>query len=144
MPMVREILARKGPEAIGVAPATTVLEAARLMNDRGIGSVLVKEGDRLIGIFTERDVLRRVVADQRDPATTPVRDVMTASLVTCTPDTPIEECTAILTSRRIRHLPVVDAAGIRGVISSRDLLGFKMAEQEATIEHLNRYVFDVR
>ena len=144
MDIVRDILARKGSEIVSVAPTDTVLKAARLMNDRGIGSVLVLDGGKLAGIFTERDVLRRVVAEQRDPSTALVRDVMTTSLITCQPETPIEECAAVMTGRRIRHLPVLGPDGLCGIVTSGDVLAYQLADREATIKYLNSYIYDVR
>ncbi|HEU5262591.1 MAG TPA: CBS domain-containing protein [Gemmatimonadales bacterium] len=144
MDMVRDLLARKGTDIVAVAPGATVLEAARLMNARGTGSVLVLEGKKLVGIFTERDVLRRVVTEQRDPSTTAVRDVMTTSLITCKPETPVEECAGVMTQRRIRHLPVVGPDGLCGLVTSGDVLAFQFAEQEATLKHLSNYFYDVR
>jgi CBS domain-containing protein len=141
---VRDILARKGKEMVSVTPAATVLEAARHMNARGTGSVLVLEGGQLVGIFTERDVLRRVVAERRDPATTAVRDVMTTSLITCKPETPVGECAAVMTQRRIRHLPVVGPDGLCGLVTTGDVLAFQFAEQEATLKHLSSYFYDTR
>lgn len=144
MDAVRDILARKGSELVSVAPTATVLDAAALMNTRGTGSVLVLEGKQLVGIFTERDVLRRVVAEQRDPSTTVVRDVMTTSLMTCTPATPVEQCAAVMTQRRIRHLPVVGPDGLCGLVTSGDVLAFQFAETEATLKHLSSYFYDAR
>ena len=144
MAAVRDILSKKGSVIIALSPAASVLEAARLMSERGVGGVLVMEEGKLVGIFTERDILRRVVAEQRDPASTTLREVMTTSVLTCTPSTTLEECRAVMTSRRIRHLPVVGTDGLCGVISSGDVLAFQVAEQQGTIEDLNRYVFDVR
>ncbi len=144
MPSVRDLLARKGSEIVAAAPGDTVLHAAQVMNARGTGSVLVLDGGEPVGIFTERDVMRRVVAEQRDPATTVMRDVMTSSLVTCRPDTPVEQCAAVMTQRRIRHLPVVGDDGLCGVITSGDVLAFQFAEQEATLKHLSSYFYDVR
>jgi len=144
MESVRDILARKGSDIVAVAPSATILEAAQHMNARGTGSVLVLEGEKLVGIFTERDVLRRVVAEQRDPARTPVRDVMTTSLITCKPETPVEDCAAVMTQRRIRHLPVVGPAGLCGLVTSGDVLAFQFAEQEATLKHLASYFYEGR
>jgi CBS domain-containing protein len=107
MPIVRDLLDRKGTTVVSVPPDTSVLDAATLMNDRGIGAVLVLDGNEPAGIFTERDVLRRVVAAQRDPATTMVGEVMTTRLISCSPDTPLSECASMMSTRRIRHLPVV-------------------------------------
>ncbi|TMQ67561.1 MAG: CBS domain-containing protein [Candidatus Eisenbacteria bacterium] len=144
MASVRDILARKGAACVSISPEATVAEAARLMNERGIGGVLVLERERLVGIFTERDVLRRVIAERLDPATTVVLEVMTTPVVTCLPETSLEELGAILSTRRIRHLPVVGAEGLCGVVTSGDLLAYQVADQAATIQYLNNYMFDRR
>lgn len=144
MPTVQDILARKGTDVITMAATGTVLDAARLMNDRGIGGVLVTDGEHLVGVFTERDVLRRVVAEQRDPASTPVGEVMTTSVISCTRQTSLDECSAVMTTKRVRHLPVVDVAGVCGIVTAGDLMAYQVADQQATIEYLNGYVFDVR
>ena len=144
MATVRDILNRKGAAVIAVPPATTVLDAAQLMNDRGIGAVLVTEGPALAGIFTERDLMRRVVATRRDPATTPVSQVMTASLVTISTTATVEECASLMTARRIRHLPVLDGETLTGVVTIGDLMAFQVDEQASTIAQLNSYVYDNR
>jgi CBS domain-containing protein len=144
MPVVRDILARKGTETVTVSPDLTVLEAAQLMNARGIGAVLVTEGGALVGIFTERDVMRRVVAEQRDPARTAIGEVMTRHLVTTRAEVAVEECASQMTARRIRHLPVVGDAGLAGVITIGDLLAWQVAEQALTIAQLNSFVYDNR
>jgi CBS domain-containing protein len=144
MATVRDILNRKGAAVIAVPPATTVLEAAQLMNDRGIGAVLVTDGAVLAGIFTERDVMRRVVATHRDPASTPVSEVMTAALVTTSSTATIEECASLMTTRRIRHLPVLDGETLAGVVTIGDLMAFQVEEQASTIAQLNSYVYDNR
>ncbi len=144
MPAVRDILARKGNAVISVEPGSLVLEAARLMNERGIGSVLVMDEDRLVGIFTERDVLRRVVASGRDPLSTAVREVMTTDLLTCEADTALEQVAATMSGRRIRHLPVLEGARVVGVMTSGDLLAWQLDDQASMIRHLNSYVYDVR
>lgn len=144
MPTVQDILARKGTAVITMASTGTVLDAARLMNDRGIGGVLVTEAEHLVGVFTERDVLRRVVAEQRDPASTPIGDVMTTAVISCTRETSLEECSAVMTTKRVRHLPVVDGTGVCGIVTAGDLMAYQVADQQATIEYLNGYVFDVR
>ncbi len=111
MPTVQDILARKGSDVISVKPGETVLKAAELMSERGIGGLVVTEGGRLVGIFTERDILRRVVAQRRDPAATKVADVMTTPVTACAPDTRVDECAAMMTGKRIPRLPGVRAAG---------------------------------
>jgi CBS domain-containing protein len=144
MAIVRDILSKKGRDVVTLTGAATVLDASQLMTERGIGAVLVVDDDALVGIFTERDVLRRVVAERRDPASTPLREVMTGSVMTCTPQTTFEECRAVMTDRRIRHLPVIGADGLCGIVSIGDVLAFQTDEQQATIQQLNSYVFDVR
>ncbi len=144
MATVQDILGRKGGEVVSTVAGESVLHAARLMNERGIGSVVVTEGGELVGIFTERDVLRRVVAEQRDPAQVTLGEVMTSPVITCRPEARLEECMALFTEKRVRHLPVVDDGGLRGLITSGDLLAHQVQEQEHTIQYLNSYVFDIR
>ena len=145
MAVVRDLLARKGTDVVSIQPTATVLEAARLMNDRGVGGVVVvDEANSLLGIFTERDILRRVVAAGLPPETTRVADVFTRDIVTCTPDMNVEEIGSIMTTRRVRHLPVVDVRGLHGVVTIGDLLAHRLSDQETTIQHLNSYVFDMR
>lgn len=144
MATVQDILRRKGGEIISVAPGETVLSAAQRMNDRGIGGLVVTEGKRLAGIFTERDILRRVVAQRRDPATTKVADVMTTPVTACGPATPVDECAAMMTAKRIRHLPVVGEEGLVGVITIGDVLAFQVSEQQQTIDYMHHFMFDLR
>ncbi len=144
MPSVKDLLARKGNAVIAVAPENTVLDAAHIMNEKGIGGVVVMHDTALVGIFTERDIMRRVVAATRDPKTTLVSDVMTTECLTITADMQVAECRALMTTRRIRHLPVMHDGGLVGVVTSGDILAFEVAEAEAQIEQLQRYVFDVR
>jgi CBS domain-containing protein len=145
MAVVRDLLARKGTDVVSIQPTASVLEAARLMNDRGVGGVVVVDEDNaLLGIFTERDILRRVVAAGLPPETTSVADVFTRDIVTCTPDMNVDEIGSIMTTRRVRHLPVVDVLGLHGVVTIGDLLAHRLSDQETTIQHLNSYVFDVR
>jgi CBS domain-containing protein len=144
MSTLGDLLATKGHEVIAVQPSDTVLQAANLMNDRNIGGVVVLDGDRLAGIFTERDVLRRVVAQGLDPAETTVAEVMTASVITCPPDLSLEDCAAVMTTRGVRHLPVQDGRGLTGVVTIRDLLAYKVSEQQATLEQMTQYLYDLR
>lgn len=145
MVTVKEVLARKGAGVLVTNPETTVLDASELMNERGTGSVLIMKDGALAGIFTERDLMRRVVAVRRDPGTTPLHEVMTTALVTCTPDASLADCGALMSERRIRHLPVLDADGtVTGVITTGDLLAQELREKDATIQHLESFVFYVR
>ena len=145
MAVVRDLLNKKGTNIVSVVPSATVLEAARLMNDRSVGGLLVvDDAGALLGIFTERDILRRVVAAGLPPESTKVADVYTPNVVTTSPDTSVEQCGAMMSSRRVRHLPVVDANGLHGVVTIGDLLAHQVSEHETTIQHLNSYVFDMR
>jgi CBS domain-containing protein len=144
MATLQDLLALKGQEVITVRPADTVLQAANLMNERNIGGVLVMEGDQVAGIFTERDVLRRVVACGLDPAATRVAEVMSAPVITCQPDLSIDDCAALMMAKGIRHLPVQGAAGLTGMVTIGDLLAHKVSEQQATLEQMNNYLFDMR
>ncbi len=144
MSTVRDLLVRKGTAVVSVPPTATVLDAAHVMNDKGIGGVVVLDGATLVGIFTERDIMRRVVAANRDPAQTLVSDVMTTDCVTILPDVQIAVCRAMMSTRRIRHLPVVHDGGLVGMITSGDVLAFEVTQAEAQIEQLEKYVFDVR
>ena len=141
MPAVREIMAR---DVLAVEPATRLLDAAGRMHERNVGAVVVVEGGRLVGIFTERDVLRRVVVPERPPGGTTVAEVMTTPVTTCSSSTRIEECAALMTDRRIRHLPVVDDGVLGGMVTIGDLLAFQLRDQQATIEYMNSLVYDVR
>src|SRR5262245_847560 len=144
MACVKSILDRKGREVVSIAATETVLAAANRMNQRGIGGLVVVEGDRVIGIFTERDILRRVVVAARDPSTTLVHDVMTVSVATCRPDTTLAECRAFMTEKRVRHLPVVEGHQLLGIVTIGDLMAFEVGEHESTIEYLNSYIFGPR
>ncbi|MHB1224229.1 MAG: CBS domain-containing protein [Gemmatimonadaceae bacterium] len=144
MPTVGDILNRKGSDVATIAPSATVLDAARLMTERGIGGVPVVQDGAMVGVFTERDILRRIVVALRDPASTSVADVMTTPVLTCTRETTVDQCTALMTERRMRHLPVVDESGLCGIVTIGDILALRNAEQEAAIVELNRYIYDIR
>ena len=146
MSTAREIVALKGKEVVTIDADATVLDAARVMNERGVGGLVVTEtdGTALVGIFTERDILKRVVATALLPGSVKVREVCTKAMITCLPETSMDECGAIMTNKRIRHLPVLDANGLQGLVSIGDVLAHRVKEQAATIQYLNSYMFDVR
>jgi CBS domain-containing protein len=144
MPTVRDLLARKGTGVVTMTPSQTVLDAAHTMNDHGIGGVLVMDGATLAGIFTERDIMRRVVAANRDPATTILSDVMTTQCLTVSADSKVADVRALMTTRRIRHLPVVSGDGIVGVVTAGDVLAFEVAQHAARADELEKYVFNTR
>lgn len=138
---IRDILAEKGRHLITISPQATVHTAATLMNDHKIGSLLVMEDNRLIGIFTERDILRRVVAEQRDAAATRVEEVMTQDVVCCRQHTSLEEARSVMKNRRVRHIPVMAEDGaVVGLISIGDLNAYQANHQERTIYLLQEYI----
>ncbi len=142
MASVNEILAEKGAQVVSIKSGATVLMAAKLMNEHKIGALVVLDQDKLAGIFTERDVLRRIVAEQRDPAATPVSEVMTAQVACCGPDTTIDEARSVMKNRRIRHLPVVDGQmRLEGMVSIGDLNAYHANTQEMTIRFLHEYLY---
>jgi len=142
MSTVLEILAAKGNKIVSVGPEATVLNAAIVMNEHRIGSVVVMDQGRIVGVFTERDVLQRIVAQQRDPATTPVGEAMSTQVVCCTPETTVQEARNAMKNRRIRRLPVVSADGqVLGLISIGDLNAVEAVDHERTIHLLQEYLY---
>lgn len=145
MPSVRDILRRKGSDVFTANGEITILEVSRVMTNRGIGSVVIVEGGDVAGIVTERDVLRRVVAQGLDPATTRLSSIMTrAPLLTCAPDSSLDEVRGVMSSRRIRHMPVMAGTALAGLVTIGDLLAYQLADQEATIQQLQSFVYDNR
>lgn len=140
MAAVSEVLKEKGSRVIGVQPTATVFEAIEQMVESNCGSLLVFEEDDVVGIFSERDYLRKIALKGRTSKTTPVREVMTSPVVVCEASTEIDEALAMMTDRRIRHLPVVDDGQVVGVVSIGDLVKFKTKEQEFRIGYLEDYI----
>lgn len=141
MKYVRDILAVKGPNVASVSAEQSALSAAQLMNDRRIGAVVVTEGENVIGIFTERDILTRIVAERRDPDAVKVREVMTSPCVVCAPEDEVNQCQAIMTEKRIRHIPVVEGGRLMGIVSSGDVLASHKVELEQTVKYLSEYIY---
>jgi CBS domain-containing protein len=142
MPTASDILARKGFSVFVVPSSATVLEAVERMNQLRVGAVVVMDQGRMRGMFTERDVLRRVVGERRTPSTTHVHDVMTTEVICCGPDTDMEEISSIMKERRVRHLPVCDRDGdLLGMISIGDVNALHTTHQEATITYLSDYLY---
>jgi len=137
---VKEILDDKGGDVLQIEGDASVLDAVNTMVDAGVGSLLVTAEGNIAGIFTERDYLRRMTLEERDAKTTPVREVMSAPLIIVTPETAIDECMALMTDRRIRHLPVVEEGSVVGVVSIGDLVKFKSKQQSFEIQYLTDYI----
>jgi len=134
------LLDRKGSAVHTLPPSATVFDAVQSMNKAHVSSILVVDNGRLSGIFTERDVLRRVVGSALDPKATPLSSVMTAGLTTITPTTSIDEAHAIFTSRRCRHLPVLDNGRLVGLISVGDISRWLSDVNRAEAESLKSYI----
>lgn len=141
---VRQVLLRKGGMVYTIHPQATVLEALRKLAKHDIGALLVIEGDRLLGIFSERDYARKLVLLGRFSKDTRVEEVMTREVVTVTPETTLEEAMRLMTEHRVRHLPVLEEGRVVGVVSIGDAVKAIITEQEVLIEELSRYVMENR
>lgn len=137
---VQQIIQKKGDTTYSVAPDTTVLQALKLMAERNVSAVLVTEGERLVGIFTERDYARKVVLKGLASKDTKVGDLMTQNVLTISPSHTVDDCMAIMTNNHIRHLPVVDKGRLTGIVSIGDAVKSVMEQQQATIEQLSGYI----
>ena len=140
MSRVQDVLNTKGSDVATIRLDANVLDAARGMHERHIGALVVLDGGNIVGIFTERDLLNRVVAVGRDPSATQVRDVMTARVAICTRDTTLSACRTAMTRNKMRHLPVVEDGRLIGIISSGDILARELEDQEETIRYLHEYM----
>ena len=140
MSRVSEILRGKGTDVLKIDASSTVFDAIKKIVDKNVGSILVTEGDEVVGIMTERDYLRKIAVLGRTSHETLVNEIMTAPLVYVTPETTIEESMAIMTDRRIRHLPVVEDEDVVGIISIGDLVKFQSREQSFQIQYLTDYI----
>lgn len=141
MATVADILHNKGRHVATCGSEDTVLAAVQDMNRRRIGALVVQEGGRVVGVFTERDVLQRVVATMRDPSTTTVGDVMTDKVACSRPETSLDEARSVMARHRIRHLPVCNEDGLlEGIISIGDLNAWEIDGKEETIHWLHEYI----
>jgi CBS domain-containing protein len=140
MTTVRKLLEGKGRAIYSVEPQAAVLDAVRLMAEHHVGALVVMRGAALEGIVSERDYARKVILRGRSSADTPVRDIMSAPVLTVSLDTSVQACMQLMTDRHVRHLPVVDGARVIGMISIGDLVKAVIAEQQAQIEQLESYI----
>ncbi len=140
MTTVRTLLERKGRAIYSVEPDTAVLEAIRLMAEHHVGALLVLSGGALHGIVSERDYARKVILRGRSSADTPVRDIMSSPVLTVSLETSVQECMQLVTERHVRHLPVMEAGRVTGMVSIGDLVKAVMAEQQQQIEQLESYI----
>jgi CBS domain-containing protein len=141
MACAKDVLAsKKSAGVITVESGCSVRDACRVMRDRRIGAVLVVEGKAIHGIFTERDVMNLVVAEERDPAATKVADVMTRKVLAVRPDRSLQEIEAIMKQERVRHVPVVGDEGLLGMISIGDLNAYNADQDHQSVEYLTQYI----
>jgi len=141
MSTVAQILKSKPDQAVHtISPSASVLEAVKLMAEKNIGALVVKDGEAVVGVLTERDYARKVVLMARASKDTPVRDVMTARVMCVGPERTSEECMALMTENRLRHLPVMDKGRMIGLVSIGDLVKDVISEQQFVIQQLEQYI----
>jgi CBS domain-containing protein len=140
MRQVSQILQRKGSQVVSLAADEPVLEAIRLMAEHHIGAVLVMRGDELVGIASERDYARKVILQGRSSADTPVAEIMSSPVTCVEPNVTVANCMALMTERRIRHLPVVEGGQVVGIVSIGDLVKDVIADQEQEIVFLQQFI----
>jgi CBS domain-containing protein len=140
MKTIKEILEGKSQSVLSISPEASVLDALKLMSDKEVGALVVLEGERLAGIFSERDYARKVILHGKASKDTPVREIMTQKVVCVRPDQSVEDCMALMTDKRIRHLPVLQDNRVIGVISIGDVVKEVISEQRFIIEQLEHYI----
>ncbi len=140
MKLVKHLLDAKGRHIIAISPDTSVLEAIKVMAEKNIGSLVVMEDDKLVGILSERDYARKVIVKGRSSVSTQVAEIMTHDVVTTSSDQTVDKCMALMTEMRIRHLPVVEDGRVIAMISIGDLVQAIIVDQKEEIEHLEHYI----
>ena len=140
MLQVKHLLAEKGSQVHAIGADDPVLAAIQTMADHYVGALLVMRGDELVGIVSERDYARKIVLKGRSSSATPVRDIMTAPVITIGPNDTVDTCMRLCTDSRVRHLPVVEGGKVIGIVSIGDLVKAVISEQSVQIEQLQRYI----
>ena len=140
MKTVTQLLRTKGQQVLSVSPDMPVFEALGVMADKNVGALLVVEGERLVGVFSERDYARKVILKGKSSKDTPVQEIMSSHVLYVRPEQTIEDCMALMTDKRVRHLPVLDQGKLVGVISIGDVVKALIAEQQFIIEQLQNYI----
>ena len=140
MRTVRQLLEAKAPEVFAIGPDDPVIDAIRLMAEKRIGALLVMQAGKLAGIVSERDYARKIVLQGRSSRDTPVRDIMTADVVSIGLDDTTDRCMQLVTDQRIRHLPVLDGGSVLGVVSIGDLVKAVIEDQQLELDQLQRYI----
>ncbi len=140
MKLIKHLLDRKGRDIISVKPETSVLDAIRLMAEKGIGSLVVMEDQELLGIMSERDYARKVIIKGRSSESTAVSEIMTVNVFTISSSETVTDCMGVMTEKKIRHLPVVEDSVVIGMISIGDLVEAIISDQQEEIEQLEHYI----
>ena len=140
MKSLKQLLSAKGSLVHSIGPDAKVIEALQLMAQKDIGALVVMEGERIIGVLSERDYARKVILHGRSSQDVSVRDIMTSGVITVDPSQTVEQCMALVTQKRIRHLPVCEDDKLIGIVSIGDLVKEVIAEQEQTIKQLESYI----
>jgi CBS domain-containing protein len=140
MQTIRQILEDKGYEVLSVTPGASVYSAIELMAENGIGALMVMDGDKAVGLISERDYARKVILKGRSSKDTEVREIMTTHVVCARPEQTVEQCMALMTEKRVRHLPIMDDGRLVGIVSIGDLVKAIIAEQRFIIEQLEHYI----
>lgn len=140
MKTVRQLLQTKGTDVWSIGPEALVIEALKMMAEKGVGALVVLDAGRVVGILSERDYARKVSLLGKSSKTTPVREIMTEKVVFVRPEQTVEDCMALMTSKRIRHLPVMDGDRLAGVISIGDVVKEVISHQEFLIGQLENYI----
>ncbi|MCZ7597481.1 MAG: CBS domain-containing protein [Gammaproteobacteria bacterium] len=140
MTLVSQVLKRKGNDVWSVRPDDTVFEAVRMMAEKGVGALVVMEDDRLVGIISERDYARKIILEGKASRDTPVSEIMTRKVLCVSPDRTVDECLALMSDKRARHLPVVEDKHVIGVLSIGDMVKVKIDEQQLQIDQLKQYI----
>jgi CBS domain-containing protein len=140
MPTVSKVLEKKGNEVLAVSPDTPVFEAIEKMAERSAGTALVMAGDQLVGIISERDFIRKIYLKTKCREDVTVQEIMSTGLTTVSPDEQLENCLATMTSKRIRHLPVVENGKIAGILSIGDIVKYMLDEKDFEIKNLQSYI----
>ena len=140
MKIIKELLDSKGHDIWSIAPDDVVFNAIKMMADKSVGALLVMDGDKLVGIISERDYARKVILLGRSSKETPVRDIMTAPVICARPEQAVEVGMALMTEKRIRHLPIIEEGRIVGIVSIGDLVKSILAEKEFLIAQLETYI----
>ncbi len=140
---ISEILSHKGSQVWSISPESTVFDAIHLMADKNIGALLVTQGESLLGILTERDYTRKVALKGKSSKQTAVKEILSGQVIHVTPENTVEDCMRLMTDHRVRHLPVLEAGRILGVVSIGDLVNWTITAQSSTIHQLQTYISGV-